>query len=652
MMVLPLLLLLQNPLQLNPLFTDGAVLQRGVGTPVWGVAAPGAGVMVEIGGQRAGTRADKDGNWMVRLNPTKAGGPYTMVVTSNDGGRTSARDILFGEVWIASGQSNMQFSESGANDYLQAQSETTRDVRMFTVPDVSLETPAKTVKGAWEPSSPLNIGHFSAVALSFAKEINRTLKVPVGIIHTSWGGTPAEAWTSRETLLKNPRLKVIAERYLNSIKDFPAAQAKYKEDLLTWMGERKDGQNLGFESGWGMVEFNDSEWKTTQAPVMIENVEGHEWIGSFWARKSVVLPASWVGKELKLELGPVDDYDTTYFDNVKVGSLGGDVEDAWSTPRVYRISPGIVREGKNEIAVRVYNTAGPGGLSAKADAMKISLADGSESIPITGEWKVRTERQVDLSKPRPVAPLGPGSAWAPGGLYNGMIAPLAPYAIRGAIWYQGEANADRAYQYRELFPTMIQDWRAHWQQGNFPFLFVQLANYTARLDQPAESDWAELREAQTMTLKASPNTGMAVTIDIGEAGDIHPKNKREVGRRLALWALSQTYGKPIPYASPFYTGFVNEGSIIRVTFENGSLATSDGQAPRGFAIAGADKKFYWADARIDGSTVVVSSPKVPKPTAVRYGWANNPDVNLINRVGLPANPFRTDDWPGITANRK
>lgn len=653
MTTLLILSLLQAPtVQLNPLFSDGMVLQRGQDTPVWGKAAPGTGVFVEIAGQRAGARAGADGKWSLRLKSMKAGGPYNMKVTSSDGTTVTVRDILVGEVWVASGQSNMEFTEGGASDYEQAKAESKNEVRMFTVTKLSSEEPQTEVKGSWVAASPTTVHTFSAVGLAFANELNRKLGVPVGIIHTSWGGTPAESWTSRPTLNAHPNLKPMLDRHLAEMKDYPAAYAKYQQDLNTWMGERQDGQNEGFMNGWASLEFNDVAWKAGQAPIVIESIVGQDFDGAFWMRKTIDVPKEWVGKELKLELGAIDDFDTTYFNGVRVGKMGPEVDNAYATPRVYRVAPGIVREGKNVIAVRVMDTGGAGGMGSLPIDLKIGVADGSASLPLAGEWKVQVEHKLDASRPRPASPVGPGHPWAPGGLYNGMIAPLIPYGIRGAIWYQGESNADRAYQYRELFPTMISDWRKNWQEGDFPFGFVQLANYMQRKDQPGPSQWAELREAQSMTLKTLKNTGQAVIIDIGEAGDIHPKNKREVGRRIALWALNRTYGKPIAYCGPVYTGFTAEGSTIRVRFDFGPVASTDGLAPRGFSVAGADGVFHWAQAKMDGSTVIVSSTEVAKPVAVRYGWADNPDVSLTNSTGIPASPFRTDTWPGLTAPTK
>jgi sialate O-acetylesterase len=410
-----------------------------------------------------------------------------------------------------------------------------------------------------------------------------------------------------------------------------------------WINGRKGGENEGYENGWATNSFNDQDWKSVPAGSKVEDIVGHEFDGSFWFRQTVNLPDSWYGKGLKLELGALDDYDDTYFNGVRVGRTDDKTDNAWSVPRVYSVAPGIIRRGANTIAIRVFNAQGPGGMTGPADQMRLSLADGSDSISLNKPWLFKTEQELDPNAARPHLPMGPGNPNAPAELYNGMIAPLIPYAIRGAIWYQGEANVGRAEEYTHLFPDMIRDWRARWGEGLFPFYFVQLANYLPRMDQPGDSAWAELREAQASALSL-PHTGEAVIIDIGDANDIHPKNKKEVGRRLSLLALANTYHEPIPYASPTYSHMEVLGSSVRIYFDNGSLTTTDGKPPRSFAVAGDDHKFFWATATIQGSSVTLTCPEVPHPVAVRYAWADNPDVNLVNHNGLPARPFRTDGW--------
>jgi sialate O-acetylesterase len=377
--------------------------------------------------------------------------------------------------------------------------------------------------------------------------------------------------------------------------------------------------------------------------------------GAVWFRKAVEVPPSWASRSLTLSLGPVDDFDTTYVDGIEVGHIGKETPGYWSVPRRYTVPGRLVKGGRVVIAVRAFDHYGNGGFTGAAPEMTLVPADGTGApIALAGAWEYKVEHALEPShpdfatQPRYPSPDNPNS---PTVLYGAMIAPLVRCTIRGAIWYQGESNAGSAYQYRTLFPTMIRDWRRAWGEGDFPFDFVQLANFMPRKNEPGESEWAELREAQAMTL-ALPKTGMAVAIDIGEADDIHPRNKKDVGERLARWALADTYGQAVVKSGPLYDSFAVEGSAIRVRLRHADgLSTYDGAPPKGFAIAGADRRWHWADARVEGTMVVVSSPEVKEPVAVRYAWADNPEATLRSGAGLPASPFRTDDWPGLTAPR-
>ena len=633
------------------------VLQRDMAAPFFGTGRPGQKVTVQVGPSSTETTVKSDGTWMAKLPPLKAGGPYTATVTADQTIRY--QNVLVGEVWVASGQSNMEWPQAAADDLAMALKEVDSHIRMFTVARVSTEEPQKDFQGSWAVSSKSTVPLFSAVANAFAKEIHKALGVPVGIIHTSWGGTPAESWTSRETLLANKSLAPLMTNYLNSIKDFPARQAAYEKAYADWNAKvfHPDPGNKGLGNGWASIDGAFDLWKVANLPDTFERIHG-PMDGAAWFRKTVDVPRAWVGKDLTLELGAIDDFDVTYVNGIQVGTTTNATPGWYMVPRIYRVPANTLREGRNVIAVRVYDSASTGGFTGQAEQMRWGPADKSYApVSLAGPWLTNVEVRFDpptqeLMNQQPQAPFGPGNAWAPGGLYNAMIAPMIPYAIRGAIWYQGESNAGRAYQYRELFPTMIRDWRTQWGQGNFPFYWVSLANFTARNDQPVDSDWAELREAQTMTMSL-PNSGQALAIDIGEAADIHPRNKREVGRRLALNALAQTYGLKVPYSGPVYDGYQVQGNRIRIRFKHANgLGTSDGGPIVGFSMAGADRKFHWAQARIDGDTVVVWSPEVSTPVAVRYGWSNNPAVNLINGADLPATPFRTDDWPGVTAPKQ
>ncbi len=492
-------------LWLPSVFGDHMVLQQDARVPVWGTAGPGERISVEVAGRSGSTQADGDGNWTVTLRDLEDGGPYEMTVTGESGSKTFT-DVLVGEVWVCSGQSNMQWPVSMSdNPEAEAAAANHPNLRLFYVERKTAETPQRDCKAEWTATTPETIPNFSAVAYYFGREVQKLRGVPVGLIHTSWGGTAAEAWTSRGVLESEEDFAPILSRWDAMMERYPQDRAKWEADHQAWETERD---------------------------------------------------------------------------------------------------------------------------RAKAE---------NREVP---------------AEPRP--PRGPDDPNRPANLYNAMIAPIVPFGIRGAIWYQGESNAGRAYQYRELLPAMIGCWRDDWDQGRFPFLIVQLANFMERKQEPGESAWAELREAQSMTA-AQRGNGLAVAIDIGQADDIHPRNKQDVGRRLAFAAQEVAY-KERGFASsgPVYRSHRVRGNEIALRFDHvhGGLKTPDGGPLKGFAIVGPDSAFVWADARIDGDRVVVSSPSVANPVAVRYGWADNPDCNLYNAAGLPASPFRTDDRPGVTINEK
>jgi sialate O-acetylesterase len=494
--------------RLPEVLADHMVVQRGIEVPIWGWTDPGARVTVQMGPAKAVATANGDGEFLAHLPPQEAGGPHTITVTSEN--TVWIKDVLIGDVWICSGQSNMAWIVRNVNNAEQEIAEAKHpNIRLFTVARKPATEPQDDCQGDWQPCTPETVADFSAVGYFFGRHLHEHLDVPIGLVNTSWGGTPSEAWTSPETVRKVEAFAPIVQRFEDQIASYP----KWKEDWETQKDERL------------------AKWK-----------------------------------------------------------------------------------------------------------------QASEKAKAEGKRPPR----------KPQAPRDPTlSPHRPSNLYNGMIAPLLPMRIRGAIWYQGESNAGRAYQYRTIFPAMIRDWRRQWKQGAFPFLFVQLANFMKREAEPGESAWAELREAQTMTLDL-PNTGQAVIIDIGEADDIHPRNKQDVGKRLALAARSIAYGEDLTYSGPTYKSMKVEDGKVRLAFDHvgGGLVAKGGGPLKGFAVAGEDKKWHWAEATIDGETVVVSSDEVAKPVAVRYAWANNPECNLVNEAGLPASPFRTDDWPGTTVENK
>jgi sialate O-acetylesterase len=643
---------LAAPLRLPALFADHMVLQREKPIPVWGWAGAGEAITVGFAGRQYAATADRDGNWRVTMKPLKAGGPYELTVTAKDAVITRA-NVLIGDVWVCSGQSNMEMTVPNAlNGTEEVAAATDAKIRLFVVAHKIADAPVADVTGKWAVCSPKTVGGFSAAAYFFAREIRKQVNVPIGLIQSCWSGTPAEAWTSPAMLQGHPALAPTMARRFTDKAAFAAADTAFKDAFAQWVqaNQAVDTGNAGEALGWAKADFDDSGWRPMRAPVSWErNEPAYYCNGAMWHRRTVEIPAEWANHPLTLNLGKIGDVDTTYVNGMPVGATGAGDPKANEIVRVYTVPAGLVTAGRMRIAVRVFNRWGEGGFITTKDAFTLAPADitGAAPISLAGEWRNAIERQVeDLAGQH--GPIPPDSSWSPGKLFDGMIAPLTSYAIKGAIWYQGESNGGYGYQYRTLFPAMITSWRQAWGQDDFPFYYVQLANWLHRQDVPGECVWAELREAQTLTLTLR-NTGMAVAIDIGDGNDIHPKNKQEVGRRLALWALAKDYGKKITYSGPLYTKMRVKGSAIVLSFDHADgLASRDGRPLTGFAIAGADRTFVWADAKITGNTVVVSSPAVPHPVAVRYGWHYNPDCTLINGAGLPASPFRTDAWPGVS----
>jgi sialate O-acetylesterase len=641
---------------LSPLFSSNMVLQRDRPLPIWGWTTPGATVKVMISDQAVTAKAGVDGKWMARLKPLKAGGPFTLMV--NGPVQATLSNVLVGDVWICSGQSNMEMGIGNVNNAKQEIADADySQIRLFTVkksiamePRPGLDVDPSQLMGSWSVCNPQTVGNggwngFSAVGYFFGRDLHQKLKVPIGLIHTSWGGTVAEAWTSAEALQTLPDYKPVVTRMLAARSDKSQGEHSMAEKMFAWYMKNDPGT----VAKWDGSAFGDTDWQTMNLPAAWEQAgipKLSDFDGIVWFRREFDLPAGAEGKACKLHLGPIDDMDTTWINGTSVGGLN-----EYNLDRVYDIPAGVLKPGKNTVAIRVLDTGGAGGVYGKPEQMFVEVP-GGENIALPGAWKYKIG--VPLAKTTPVPVNVSNNPNVPTVLYNGMIAPLLPYGIKGAIWYQGESNAGKAYQYRSLLPTMIEDWRKRWNEGAFPFYIVQLANFQQSSATPTEDAWAELREAQLMTAQHLPNTGLAVIIDIGEAGDIHPKNKQEVGRRLALAALAKTYGEKIEYSGPEYKSMKVEHNQVRLTFDHvgGGLTTKGDEKLTGFAIAGDDHKFAWADAKIEGNTVVVSSPGVSNPVAVRYAWHINPVCNLYNKAGLPASPFRTDSWPGITVNNK
>jgi sialate O-acetylesterase len=637
----------KQKLEMIPLFSDNMVLQQQKEIPVWGKAPPHSKVSVLFRKQIVKTKTDKNGKWIVRLNPEKIGRNETLTVKCHNK-ELVFKNVAVGEVWIASGQSNMEVplvNKWGPvnNDLQEASNANYPDIRLFIVNKNSTSEPVDTLSsGGWKPCSPETVKNFSAVAYFFGRELYNRLNIPVGLIESAWGGTVAEAWTSAESLelMEDFTNSVQKLRYLpHSIED---QQKQFEKDDFQLHIEmsRKDPGIIGKDTLFKANGVNDTGWSTMNLPGLWENTPFGVFDGSVWFRKHIEIPFEMSRKKMVLNLGSSDDYDEAWVNGVKVGQSG-----FWGEPRHYPVREGIIRVGENVITLRVSDFQGAGGFNGKPENFYLSGPDNF-SLDLSGEWLIHAgynKRDIELLA------MKPGDSNRPTTLFNGMINPLIPYSFKGVIWYQGESNTGMAWQYRELFSTLIKDWRNHWNAGDFPFYFVQLANHMQRNEQPVDDMWAELREAQTLALQ-QPNTGMAVAIDIGDALNIHPGNKQDVGKRLSLWALNKNYQIDIPFSGPIYKRSEIMGDKIFIHFDyvyNG-LSTSDRGKLTGFAISGNDKIFHWADAVISGNSVIVSSKDVVSPVAVRYAWSSNPECNLINSANLPASPFRTDDWNLIT----
>jgi sialate O-acetylesterase len=638
-------------LSAGALLGSNMVLQQGMAVPVWGKAAPGASVEVAFKGQKVAGKADGAGDWKVKLAALAASSePAEMVISATDaaGKKETLKlsNVLVGEVWFCSGQSNMQWPLSQANNPVQEIAAANYPtIRLFSVPKVTAQKPTKTLtSGAWEACTSDTAPAFSAVGYFFGRELHKKLGVPVGLINSSWGGTLVEAWTSREGLLSDPEGKQIAEKFEKDLPNMTERTEEWKKDVAAITQRTLDLKNEGYGKGWaGVTDPTTGEWDEMNIPGTWQ-ARGVAGSGILWFRKAVEIPAAWAGKDLVLTIGATDKSDTTYFNNEKVGGVSmKDNPEAWSFHREYPVPAKLVKAGRAVIACRVHSDMYAGGMTGPESVMRLACPSvpGAQPIALAGVWKWTHEAnygRVEI----PMVPVGPDHQHAPSRLYNAMVEPAVPMAIRGAIWYQGESNAGRARQYRSLMKTIIKDWRRKFEQEKLPFHIVQLANYMAPNDVPMSSNWAETREAQAMAMELG-KVGLAVTIDIGEGDDIHPKNKQDVGLRLALAALHQTYGlTDVVHSGPMYKKHEAKDGQVKVYFDHAKGLTAKGGEVKGFSVAGADGKHAWAQGRIEGDAVVLTSAKVAKPVAVRYAWADNPACNLYNAAGLPAVPFRTD----------
>jgi len=609
------------------------VLQRGKPDRIWGWAKPGTEITVRLGGKMAAGVAAPDGRWEVQIEPPAAGGPYVLEI---DGPRKiEFRDVLVGDVWLCGGQSNMAFGLAQARDGAAEVGKADHPgIRFLRVEQKCAYAPADVPQGAWHVCAPEEFsrgGGLSAVAYYFGRRINAEIGIPVGLVQTCVGGSPAESWMSAEALRALPAFgKELAE--IDRLK--AAGGPEYGNYVMHWYDEYDRGLK---DPAWDSGAFDDTSWET----LSLENGFAALGVPSTpavcWFRREIVLPDPLPGGAAKLMLGVVEKMDTARINGRWVGAS------SWvENPRVYPIADGVLRPGRNLIVLRVLKLKPDGGFMSPPAARRLVLGDGT-AIPLEGVWKGAVS--VDARPPHPL-PLGyENYPIMPAVLYNAMLRPLAPLAVTGAIWYQGEANFTRAAQYRTLMPALIGDWRARFRQGDFPFYIVGLPAFMARKTAPGGDGWTALREVQAQVAGTVPNAALAVTVDTGDADNIHPVDKQPVGERLALCALKSTYGRDVVCSGPTFARMEAVPGGLRLHFTNtgGGLAVRGGRLGE-FSVAGADRIWHWAEARLDGDTVVVASPKVPQPVAVRYAWQANPLATLCNGAGLPAVPFRTDDW--------
>jgi sialate O-acetylesterase len=605
------------------------VLQHNEKVKLWGWADPGEVITVNIGTQSYTTKTDKSGNWQLVLPRQKAGGPVDIRFQGNN--MLEVKDVYFGEVWLCSGQSNMELPMRRVKPLYEDEFLTADypQIRCFTVNKTyHFKAPQNDVTGGnWIAATPENLAEFPAAAYFFAKHLHQTYEVPVGLINASLGGSPVQSWMSEEALKSFP--SHLQEAY------------KYRDDTLIQSIEQSDNERIGEwyrvsvqkdkgqAGAYRYPETNTNDWSDFKLPAYWGTYSQPQ-NGVFWFRKDIPLSSKEASQSAFLNLGRIVDADSVFINGHSVG-----VTTYQYPPRWYQIPADVLREGCNSIVIRVINSSGPGGF---VPDKPYELKTAERTIDLKGRWRMKQGSEM--------LPLGSQTfiRWKPLGLYNAMIAPLLNYTIKGAIWYQGEANTSDPIGYSRLFPALIRDWRKQFNQGNFPFLFVQLPNFMETKELPSESRWAETREAQMSALR-EPATGMAVAIDLGEWNDIHPLNKRDVGNRLALLARKIAYKeKKLIASGPTYKSMKVKNGRAEISFTNigAGLMTRD-EPLKGFAIAGFDGKFVWANAEISGNKVIVWHESVSIPVRVRYAWADNPDqANLLNKDGLPATPFRTD----------
>jgi len=669
---MPLLLsaaVLQADVNLPAIFSDHAVLKKSAQVPVWGRAQPGEEVSVTLGSQKQKTTTGSDGKWRVNLDLSKSGpGPFDLTVTARNEIKRS--DILVGEVWLASGQSNMEWTLSDSAD---AQTEIARSsnpqLRAFHVTRDTARNPVEERDGKWVITGPDTAGAFSGTAYYFGQKLQKTLQVPVGLIHASSGGTPAEAWTSPEAFADATELAASVQAKRKILGQYPMQKSKFVRDFTAWL-KQTDRQDRPATDLATFTTGSTEGWTPVTLPGVVE-APGLATNGAIWLRRDIDISEAHAGLPFSMDLGDLQGYESVYWNGQLISQTTYETYRGQGYLRWLFLGNNLRKPGVNTLAIRIYAPSG---------VVKFPIPPRMDSTILDGTWLAKAEYELPAladDEKVPVPPTCPPREEDTAGyLFNAMIHPLIPYAISGVIWYQGESNASRGYQYRQTFPLMIQNWRSAWGQGDFPFYFAQIANFGSKPATPGESPWAETRESQSLAL-ALPHTGQAVLMDIGEASNIHPGNKKDAGERLARLALAETYGKAIAAHAPVYRSLeIKDGqAIVHFDLRGGQLIAqplpttypvnflSHETAPlvrnspatsqlEGFAICGADQKWVWAEAKVDCDKVIVTSPEVAAPVAVRYAWADNPTGNLYGPENLPVSPFRTDTFPVSTQGAK
>lgn len=628
---------------LPKLIGDGMVLQRNKPLKIWGWASPNEEVIISFNNELRKTITQKNGKWLAELPAQNAGGPYEFIIKGSN--QIVIKDVYIGDVWLCGGQSNMDYTLSDLNFWdNEINNSNFEEIRQIKVERSTSDSLAEDVNSSgWKKAIPSELKNFSATAYFFAKELYLKNKIPIGLIGSNWSGSPVEVWMDEKTLKSFPEIESEYSKLSNKGNEVKQ-RMKLRESRIPLYVEKCKSNDLG-KSTYFQKSLNTTEWQSLTIDELKTKADIENFDGVIWLRKEFELPQNFIKKEMSLEITSVDDADDIWVNGTKIGETVG-----LEKNRLYKIPSKLITDNKIIIAIRIIDYAGGCNISGN-----FRLNAENNHFNLDGIWKYKLSYNLK-TLPEFIEPdWNAYNGWQPSKCYNAMINPLLNYSIKGAIWYQGESNAERAYQYRKLFPAFIQNWRTNFNQGDFPFLYVQLANFLSPDSAPKNDPWPELREAQSMSLSQLPNLGMAVSIDCGEIDDIHPKDKETVGKRLAYQAFSIAYNdKNIIKDGPIFESVKFIGSKAIIKFKNNapSLVARDGKLNE-FAVAGKDKKFYYANAKIiDKNTIEVICKDVESPIAVRYAWANNPSkANLYNSAGLPAHPFRTDDWEGVTYNK-